>query len=388
MIESKKKILFHYSMLNIGGAERSTLRLINILVKNEWEVTLVLNVGNGKLENKLDSRVKVVHFFPKPWKLKVMSQKLIFKKLTYLLLYGFPILFYTFYTFLKKYSFRFKNYDAAIISLQGLNPNFVCKHVNAKRKYLYLRNDLSQLKKEQIVDNIKNFNHVIDGYLCVSGTVKDSLDSINPVFKKKAHVLYNILGIEEVILLGNSEKNPYEDIPCEELILVTVCRMSNVSKGLFRQLDAAEILKKDGYKFKWFFVGDGSDLTEFKDRIAKKKLGDFIISLGEKENPYPFIKNADIVCVLSYYEGLSGGVNEGKILGRAVIATEFSGVYEQIIHKKNGIVVKNNLEAIIVGLRELFDNKALQLSIENNFIGSEIGNNDLKVEKLKKIISE
>ena len=198
MKEGKLKILFHYSRLNIGGAERSITKLANILVENNWDVTLVLDVGDGKYENKLDEKIKVVHFFPKPWKMNIVSQKTMFRKFTFLALYSLPVLFYTILTFIRKNSFRFKKYDAAIISLQGLNPTFVSKYVNAKRKYLYLRSDLSKVKKKQIAKSIIKFNNSLDGYLCVSNTVLESLDSINPKFKEKAHVLYNIVNVEEI----------------------------------------------------------------------------------------------------------------------------------------------------------------------------------------------
>jgi glycosyltransferase involved in cell wall biosynthesis len=387
-MNSRKSILFHYSMLNIGGAERSTLRLINILVKNDWDVTLVLNVGNGKLENKLDDKIKLVHFFPKPWKSKVVNQKTKLRSFAYLIIYFFPIFFYTFLSFIKKCSFLFKKYDAAIISLQGLDPFFVCTFVKAKRKYLYLRSDLTKLKKKQVAENIINFNHLLDGYLCVSKTVLESLDSININFKKKANVLYNILDIEEVKLLGDSSKDPYKDIRNDSKILVTVCRMSDKSKAIFRQIDIAEALKAEGLNFKWIFVGEGSDLGRFKTLIDEKKLNNLIFPVGEKNNPYPYIKHADIVCVLSNYEGLSGVVNEAKILGKSIIATEFSGIYEQIEHGENGFIVKNNLESIIIGLKQLIKDDYLRTSLQNNFLGSGIGDNHLKIEKLSKIISQ
>jgi len=384
---SKNKILFHYSRLNIGGAERSILKLANLLASEDWEVTMVLNVGNGKLETKLHNNIKVVHFFPKPWKLLVMSQPNLFKKVLYLIRYIVPILWFTLISFVKKQFFHFRNYDAAVISLQGLDPTFVCKYVKSNKKYLYLRSDLTPLKKNKIKKNIIQFNDQLDGYLCVSQTVKDSLDSINTTYKNKAHVLYNIVDIEEITALAEVE-NPYKKLRKPSIpILVTVCRMSDVSKALFRQLEAAQLLKKKGLQFNWFFVGSGPDLNEFKDKIVQKDLSDCIFSVGEKKNPYPYIKNADIACVLSNYEGLSGVVNESKFLGRTLIATEFSGINEQIIHKKNGLIVPQDLTKIVDGLEQLITNKELRLSIQNNFLGSGIGENKLKVEKLKKIIS-
>lgn len=388
MRDKKNKILFHYSKLDIGGAERSITKLANILAENNWDVTLVLDVGAGKLEKKLNNKVKIIHFFPKPWKLKIASEKAITKKVLFFILYAIPLIFYTILTFIRKVLFRFHNYDAAVISLQGLNPSFVCYYVNARKKYLYLRNDLSQLKKAQVAENILKYDYLLDGYLCVSNTVLESLDVINSNFKEKGTVLYNIVDIEEIKFLADKEKDPYVKYRENEVpILVSVSRMSDVSKAIFRQLDAAEHLKSIGLKFKWFFVGNGSDLEEFKNRLNEKKLNDCVFPVGEKKNPYPYIKNSDIVCVLSNYEGLSGVVNEAKFLGKSIIATEFSGVNEQLINEKNGLIVENDLDSIITGLKRLLSNEELRNSLENDFINKEISENILKVNKLKKLVS-
>ena len=56
-----KKILFHYSVLNVGGAENSLLRMMRLLADHGWEVELVLSVAGGKLEPRVDPRVKVTH---------------------------------------------------------------------------------------------------------------------------------------------------------------------------------------------------------------------------------------------------------------------------------------------------------------------------------------
>lgn len=383
----KIKILFHYSRLNVGGAERSTLRLVNCLANEGWDVTLVLNVGRGKLEEKLDKRIEVIRFFPRPWMAEFVNRETISQKLPYLLYAGFPVLFYTLFTFFRKHLFRFRRYDAAIISLQGLDPSFVCRYVNAKCRFLYIRSDLKSVKKRAVFQNIKRFNHLLNGFLCVSDTVLQSLDVIDPELKAKAHVLYNIIDVEGINILAHAGDDPYQALRSSDTpILVTVCRMSDVSKALFRQLDAAEQLRDEGVKFRWYFAGDGPDLVNFKRIIAQKRLGEHIVPLGELSNPYPYIKYADLVCVLSYYEGLSGVVNEAKILGRAVITTEFSGVHEQLIHKKNGFITGNNLQDIVWGLKTVITDHDLRLTMQNHFLGSGIGDNQTKIDKLKAII--
>jgi len=385
----KIKILFHYSRLNIGGAERSTLRLMNELVANNWDVTLVLNVGAGTLEEKLDPKIKVVHFFPKPWKYEVVNQQNNLYRFFKFVQLVIPISFYTIFSFFKKLSFHFNKYDAAIISLQGLNPHFVVKFVKAKKKFIYIRNDISKIKNKKIKDSFIKYDSELDGYLCVSQTALESLDSINPKLKEKAHVLYNILDIQNIKDKAIQVINPFEKLVKENYpIIVTVCRMADVSKAIFRQLEVAIDLNKLGLNYYWFFIGDGPDLEEFKKRVVLNKMEKIIYTLGEKNNPYPFLLNADLVCVLSYYEGLSGVVNEAKVLGKPIIATQFSGINEQIINRKNGLIVENNLQSIIEGLYLMITDIDLRLSLSNDFLGSGIGNNKSKIEKLKKIILE
>ena len=55
------KILYYYSKLNIGGAEKSTVRLLNAFTKNGHDVTLLLRWSGGTLESNLDNNVKIIH---------------------------------------------------------------------------------------------------------------------------------------------------------------------------------------------------------------------------------------------------------------------------------------------------------------------------------------
>ena len=388
-MNNKIKILFHYSRLNIGGAERSTLRLMKALVDNGWDVTLVLNVGDGSLEKKIDSRIKVIHFFPKPWKAIIVNQKNKLVKIILLIYYALPILYYSVSTIIIKNRFKNKKYDAAIISLQGLDPKFVCEYVHAKKRFLYIRNDLREIPKKSVYSNIKKYNDCLNGYLCVSNTALESLDTINNIYKEKAYVLYNIIDFDNIITQANAEKDPFfkyrkENIP----ILVTVCRMADVAKAIFRQLEIAIELKSRGIEFQWFFVGDGPDLGELRKRIVENKMENSIFVLGEKNNPYPYIKYSDVVCVLSYFEGLAGVVNEAKTLGKPVIATQFSGINEQLIDEENGLIVENDYQSILKGLERLLTDRELRVSLQNNFLGSGIDDNNLKIATLKKIIEK
>ena len=149
-----------------------------------------------------------------------------------------------------------------------------------------------------------------------------------------------------------------------------------------RMLDAFEQLYQQGIIFEWYFVGDGVDLPKMKEKVEGKPYESLIHFEGEKENPFPYYKYADLVAVLSYYEGLCGIVNEAKISGAAVIATEFSGIHEQIVHGENGWIVDNNIDAIINGLKTLLTNDSLRKKITNADYNEKILNDDYKIDSI------
>ena len=378
------RILFHYSRLNNGGAEKSTLRLINALAERNHDVTLVLNVGEGTLEKQIDKRVRKVILFKKPLKAQIFSRKSILGKLGFLLFYSIHLITGLIIENVKKLLFLFdKRYDLAIISLQGLSPFFVCRIVHASKRMLYIRSDLGKIKKQQIAHNIKQYSKEIDLFLCVSQTVKDSTKTIHQEVYEKSIVLYNIIEIDSIIQNARIGESPYS--LDGKLNLVTVCRMSDVSKGIYRQLEVIKKLVESGYLFNFYFVGDGADLLGFKEKAKRLNLNQCVYFIGEKNNPYPYIYHSDLVCVLSYYEGLSGVVNEAKILGKPVIATEFSGIREQIVNGENGIIVKNELSAIYEGLKMLLDDENKLKTISNDVLSSGIKDNMKKIELLESL---
>ena len=56
-----KRVLFHYSVFNTGGAERSTSKLMTSLCNRGWDVTLLLNIGGGDFESQVDPRITILH---------------------------------------------------------------------------------------------------------------------------------------------------------------------------------------------------------------------------------------------------------------------------------------------------------------------------------------
>ncbi len=379
-----KSILFHYSIFNIGGAEKSILRLTKLLSDKGWDVTLVLTTGGGNLEAQIDPRIKIHHLRSASAGSKFKTAKGLhrLKFIGDLLLY----IFFWLEGLFKSFTFLFRHYDAAAISLHGLSPKFVCRFVRADKKLQWIRNDLSVCDSDgKAANHIHRYNHCIDQYICVSQTALDSLRMLFPETRKKSSVIPNVIEAEQMLASAESQADPLSEYG-SALKIITVCRLSDKAKGLLRMVRVHKRLSDEGIDFMWFVIGDGADRKRMQRAIDDAGLSDKMILLGGKENPFPYFKAADISATLSYYEGLCGAVNEAKVIGKPVLATQFSGINEQIADEESGLIVANNEDAIYDGLKRLLTDDALREKLTNSALSKKIMDDDYKIEMIDELI--
>ena len=92
-------------------------------------------------------------------------------------------------------------------------------------------------------------------------------------------------------------------------------------------------LKERKLNFKWLIIGDGDKRNELQNKINESNLENYITIFGEKENPYPYIKNAGIFLHLSKFEGYGIAIAEARILKKCIVLNDFTTA---ATHVKNG----------------------------------------------------
>lgn len=370
-----KNILFYYSQLNIGGAEKSLIRLMNALVKAGNKVTYLGRYSGGKGEYLLSKDVR------KYWLSHPLNQNNFF-----LIFVGFVRAYVE-----RKWSefwlrHKIGDFDIAFIGLQGLSPELIIKNVKASKICIFIRSDISKAKqKTKIIENLRGYISEIDYYICVAGSVRDSLIKEIPEAESKAIVVYNTLGVEEMKRQMMECENPFADEDESVFRMVTVCRMSDSSKALFRMVRVCRRLVDEGFTFRWYVVGDGPDLSAFRQSIEDYGLNDVMITPGRINNPFGYYRDCNLVAMLSYYEGLCGVVNESKVAGKAIIATEVSGIHEQLEHGKNGWIVDNDEDAIFKGLRHLLNNPETVKALTNTIYPEILLDDEAKISRICKL---
>lgn len=364
------KILYYYSKLNIGGAERSTVRLLNKMSEMGHDVTLLLRWNNGTLENELNQEVKVTYLKKgHPEKMNVLFQICETVKM---------------HVRLRK--LNKKTFDLVISGLFGYNPAILFQHIRAGKYFQMLRNDVEKTGKYGKTDQyMKKYGDKFDAYIGVSKFTTNSFKKCYPDLSKKAFTIYNILPQIDPL---EKRECPGELASSQEryIKILTVCRMDDKAKALFRMERVCKELQKcyPG-RFKWYVVGGGPDKEELAMKIQKDSLSETMILCPETKDPFAYYAHCDIVAVLSYYEGLCGVVNEAKMMCKPVIATEFSGIHEQIENGVNGFIVMNDEKAIINGLKNIFEHRELLEGMAVNGMPQELLDNENKINEFCRI---
>lgn len=216
------------------------------------------------------------------------------------------------------------------------------KNVNGATKAI-TRNDYERYKQ-------------FDQIVFVSYTARRGFLLLYPEFKDKCAVCYNLLDINKIKTLANHSAFDKGDTKERRPIrIVTVARLEDIQKGIKRSLDVAKRLLDAGYLFEWFFVGSGVDEDMLKQYAKQLELDSCVHWVGQVENPYMYIKHADLFALFSYYEGIPNTIFESLIIGTPVIATKVNGICEQL-KDGWGFLVDNDTESIYRGLSDLLKN--------------------------------
>ena len=169
-------------------------------------------------------------------------------------------------------------------------------------------------------------------------------------FSEVPTVLSNLVDIDRIRILGNAR----QDVISTDMMvrqLVFVARLAP-EKGLLRLLQVIDrLVNEDGNnRFCLWIVGDGPQRCVCETFVSKHGLQNVVHFLGEKVNPYPYIKACDMLVCPSYEEGLGLVLWESLLLNRPVLATACGGTETALRHGEWGRLVDNTVEGLYHGL--------------------------------------
>ncbi|MCM3115086.1 glycosyltransferase [Neobacillus sp. MER 74] len=381
----KKKILIVINNLNCGGAEKALISLLETLDFKLLDVDLLLFKHEGIFFNKIPKEVNLLKE-PDEFKYFDMSLKTaIFESIIKgrfditLLRIIAGVIFKTeknaarceqrVWKYISKCIEKLKGkYDVAIGFLEK-NPIYFCVDiVNADKKIGFIHNDYDKLGMDSNID-LEYFEQ-LDYLVTVSEECLKILKQRFPMFENKIRLMRNIISPFTI------NKMSYEKIEIghKDITICSVGRL-NYQKGFDMAIEACDILVKNGYKIKWYLIGEGEERGKLEKLINTKNLYNSFNLIGLKENPYPYIRHCDIYVQTSLFEGRCLTITEAKILKKPIVSTNFKVIYDQIEDEQNGLIVDQNPRAIYEGVKRLIDDQNLRskliYNLENENCGTE-----------------
>lgn len=357
-----KKLLFAAHDMDIGGIETSLVTLLNYLVEQDYDITLVLEQKEGIFLSQLDSKIRVIEYRPNASK-NIVYRKMVnmMKRIRFILKYKNKFDFSASYA---TYSLM-----SAFVTRCASSNNALWGHAD----YWELFNK-DEVAFKTFFEKLEyaNFKHIV----FVSKAACQSFLAIYPDMQGKVLYCNNLINADKIVNLAKESV----DFAKENIYtFVNVGRHDEHQKKLTRIIEASKKLTEEGFKFQVLCIGQGPDTKKYQELVNRYQLQDKIKFLGAKQNPYPYMQLADCVILSSEYEGYPVVFLESFVLHKPIITTEVSDALEQVQDKYGKVVSKDTMaiyEAMKEGIQQGF-------SIKEEFNANQY--NDEMIHKLKQI---
>ncbi|KPL57777.1 glycosyltransferase [Rossellomorea vietnamensis] len=397
----KKNLLFVIPSLEVGGGEKSLVNLLAQIDYDLYNVDLFLFNHSGLFLKLVPQSVRILGMQNN---YHVFTQSLI-KSICSFILKGKVnmafnrLMFSTKNRILKnkaiseQYSWRNlssslngleKQYDLAIGYLEKSSIYFVVDKVIAKKKVGWIHTNYSSSGMDSNFDY--SFFKKLDTIVTVSEECRKSIEENFKELEKKIRVIKNIVSPNVIKTLSNEKIYIEDETKNKSINIITVARLS-YEKGLDLAISACEKLIINGYKVQWMVLGEGKERSKLEELIKAKGLTKNFKLMGNKENPYPFIKNSDIYVQPSRYEGKSIALDEAKILNKPIVTTNFETAVDQILHEVNGLLVDISEQGLFSGVERLLNNKQLRDKFIFNLSKEKLGTEE-EISKLYELLED
>ena len=359
-----KKIFIILPHLGGGGAEKSTLYLVNDWVKKNYVVYLILMNKKGELLSKLDSKVKIIDLnCNRIYKTFLPCYKLIkLYKPDVILTLMWPLTSVIFFAWI----FSFKR---GKLFLADHNPfiNEWFQDFKINKMLFILSYNLTYL--------------FASGIICVSKNIKNEIKKILLFKKNNIYHIYNPVKY--------FDKNSY-DIKYFKKILFNQSKYCFLSVGrLKKSRDVITVLEafknfKHLNDSRLVILGDGPEKNNLMKYVKNNNIHNYVEFKGFVEDTYKYYCAADLYIHSSLYDAMPLTLIEALVCNTKILSTDCKYGPREILKKDNlGIIIKtNDTNEMLKGFDEALNTKIDTIKREqmkNEFLIENISKQYLKV---------
>ena len=360
MTDSQKKIklLFRHRSMEMGGVEKVMLSIVNNLNPEKFEITVCLNLNQGELRNEFPPHIRKLYLAEGK---EDFSKNIILQKIQL-------------YQRKKKLEKLRKNPE--IIDKQYLKEHFdieigmtyndfesVLNSSNKNSKKIgWFHSEINVPGLKPLLPDILKQFPQFDVMVYCSQKIKDLMHIHHPdLHFPREKVIINAISIEEIKVKAAEKIEPFSEKPS----FVSVGRL-HYRKGYHKLIEAHTKLIREGHDHQILIVGEGEHRQNLEKLIKENKVERTFILLGNKMNPYPYIKNADFFILPSESEAWPLVIAEALILQKPIIATDTGDVSMMIAPEKTGILIPYKVEEMYYSMKRFLTDKPLISEIKSN----------------------
>ena len=356
----KKKLIFITEALWIGGIETALVNLLNRLDHDRYDVTCLILRDCQEMAYRITSQCRLIvsdrqhavtfregYLYKRMYNLTEEPQhasklrRLIWRILR-LILRAPEARRYAAYV---KKQLDSEHFDTAVIYSDRAAETAV-RAVSADRFLMFYHH--GAMRKEYHDDlGYRRAEKVI----AVSEALAEKLKAYRPLYAGKIISVNNLIDVSGV--REKSLEIPETFFPKNCFNIVSCGRLA-LAKGMDLAVAACAKLVHDGLTdIHWWIVGGGPDEASLLAQLRALGMERYVTLLGMQDNPYPYIRQADLYVQPSRFEGHCVTVLEARLLAVPILATR-NAAEEQLEDGKSGQLCKPDAASIADAVAELY----------------------------------
>lgn len=348
----KKKIIFVTEALWIGGIETALVNLLNRLDYEKYDVTCLILRNDQTMAPRLPEQVRLLvadrhdavsfreaYRWPRLYHLTEESANP--SRLHRAMMWAVPAIKWLENRLYIRYiraHLKDEHFDTCVIYSDRTAEAAVCA-INADRFLMFYHNA-----------DIGKAYHDVYGYrksekiIAVSESQCEKLKRLRSAFAHKMVAIPNYVDVDAVMKKA-SQPVAYPLFQEPGIHLVSCGRLAH-QKGFDIAVEACAQLVKMGYSnLHWYILGVGALRADLKELAKQHGVEDHFHLIGARNNPFPYMTQADLYVQPSRTEGYSLSILEARVLTCPMVAT-YGAAGEQLEHGVNGTLCDANVKSL------------------------------------------
>lgn len=208
-----------------------------------------------------------------------------------------------------------KNLNCDAVISFGTSANYVntfSKFIGGKGLAICSYRGFATIGKNSLNSLVNALSDVI---VCISQEMSTELGKLYPKYMHKIHTIHNCLDIDKIRSVA-----PKSNFVPSKPSFVSIGRLEPV-KGHRHLINAFALLKKRLVNATLVLIGDGSKRMQLEKQVEDLGLKGSVLFLGQRDNPFEYIKQCDICIQNSITEGFMNVIIEAGECGLPVISS-------------------------------------------------------------------